>query len=189
MIEDYNRLTYEFAIRNPKVIELLKSPLTDEVADKLLTTYGINIKVEKYDRHNGDYLGTENSLEELCLDYPHLADIKGYESSGYKGNYDISICKKLKKIFQPEPSGFPDSLMQQETDDVALKRINMMFEKKAGRLNKLMDGSFFCYYDKLILTKKKEKPSKREKKNVETIQTYIKPSFYLKLLPEYRFPN
>lgn len=182
-LKDYEALAYDFAIRNPRVIELLKSPLNDKVADELLNTYGINIKVEIYDSYNGDYLGKKNSLEELCLDYPHLADAKGYESSGlYAGDYDISLCKKLKKVIQPKSSNL---LKKLESDDMAIKRIRGIFNTQAGHLNRMMDGRIFEYYDKHVLGKKPPNINKKKIEDIETIKTYIKALFYSKLLPEY----
>ncbi|MCK5775296.1 MAG: hypothetical protein KAH25_03930 [Bacteroidales bacterium] len=182
-LKDYEALAYDFAIRNPRVIELLKSPLNDKVADELLNTYGINIKVEIYDSYNGDYLGKKNSLEELCLDYPHLADAKGYESSGlYAGDYDISLCKKLKKVIHPKSSTHFKKL---ESGDIAIKRIRGIFNTQAGHLDRIMDGRIFEYYDKHILGKKNPKINKKKISDIELIKTYIKPSFYSKLLPKY----
>ncbi len=190
-LEDYNRLAYEFAIRNPEVIELLRSPLNDEVAKKLLSTYGIDIRVTEsfniYDEDGITVIGQEDheiySLKELCLDYPHLADVKGYESSGlYAGDYDISLCKKLKKVIQPKSSNFFKKL---ESGDIAIKRIRGIFNTAAGHLNRMIDGRIFEYYDKHVLGKKNPNINKKKIEDIKTIKAYIKPLFYSKLLPEY----
>ena len=58
---DYNKLGYEFAIRNPRVIELLSRPFTDDVAKELME-YGLNTLVEG---HNEDGAYTYYGLDNL----------------------------------------------------------------------------------------------------------------------------
>ena len=187
-LRDYARLAYEFAIRNPRVIELLKSPLTDDVANELLNTYRINIKVERYDGDSGDYLGIVNSLEELCLDYPHLSDIKGYESSRYvKDDYSILLCNKFKKII-------PLNERYSELEDPAktLKRCKNLIETRGRKLKRLMNGEAFSHYDRITFKGESNytiDPTTNNKKTIDTdvkfIQKWLEPEEYLKFFPMY----
>ena len=189
-LEDYEDLAYEFAIRNPRVIELLKPILTEEVAKELLE-YGIDTLIEYTDDEGNLY--TKYSLAELYLDYPHLGDdLKGIQISHKGKMYTTEEYRKLfpdamegegdKKIVHPESY---NKYFKKESDIDAIVRIEEIFPKKAGHLNRLMDGSIFEYYDEHILCKEDFNDNKipqKKKNDVTTIRTYSKKNFYMHLI-------
>ncbi len=162
-LKDYEELAYEFAIRNPKVIELLKSELTDDVAKELLNTYGISTKVEYQDSEGNLY--EANTLEELYLDYSHLGDTVKYKGMHtYKDGkrYALAEYYKLfpyakidehegyKKIVHP---GFMKVLYSKESPEGSIDRINKLFSKQGrggGVITRLKSGAIFKRYDMSI---------------------------------------
>ncbi|MEA1880277.1 MAG: hypothetical protein U9N11_06510 [Campylobacterota bacterium] len=190
-LEDYNRLAYEFAIRNPRVIELLKSELNDEVADELLNTYGISIKKEvvfpEYDEEGNQTMSCEtaeiNSLDEVYLDYPHLKGIKTPSRGSHKGFKRIINTEKLPRF----------KTKRFETETEAMKRISNFFETRgrSNKLNRLMGGEVFEYYDAVRYDKKtiySLDPSTKKKgtigSDITLVDEWIKPEKYLELLPK-----
>ncbi len=153
-LEDYEALAYEFAIRNPQVIKLLKSTLDETVAKELLS-YGIDITVTKsftiYDDDGVTPLGTEAhetySLEELYLDYPHLGEnLKGI----HFGNYTFEEYRNL----EPDPLAgeykgnknivYPSTKFSKKEDDIdAFKRINKFIQ------NDSLDNFYDVYIDSM----------------------------------------
>ncbi len=115
-LEDYEDLAYEFAIRNPRVIELLKSPLNDKVAKELLS-YGIVLPREAI-YHEGEY-HEKYTLDGLCLDYPHLdrniseANCESIAKANYSHDVEENCMRcilnpKLKKRFSFTPLETPE---------------------------------------------------------------------------------
>ncbi len=191
-LEDYSALAYEFAIRNPEVIKLLKSPLDEKVAKELLT-YGIDTLIDNTDSEGNHY--ETYSLEGLYLDYPHLGDnLKGIHRSRNGTMYTFEEYRELfpdaiegewkgdKRIVHPETYS---KYFRKGSDIDALNRIERIFKKKAGHLKRIMDGSIFKYYDDHILNNDNfdGRVSKKKENDVNTIKTFIKKQFYLLLIP------
>ena len=84
-LEQFNQLAYEFAIRNPRVIELLHKELTKEAVDEF-AQYGIDATSAYMDDNGNEH--TIYSLQELYLDYEHLKDIKHQPCPAYSNPID-----------------------------------------------------------------------------------------------------
>ena len=191
-LDDYNELAYEFAIRNPRVIELLKStPLTEEIAKELLSTYGISIYKEVgcavYD--DGEAIGSENhiirSLDELFLDYPHLRGIKTPIHNNHK-------C--FKRIINPiSKPRFITKRMETETETfLRISELDISESRgKSNKMKRLINGEVFKHYDAVTFEKQSKyslDPSTKRKKtinsDIELVKKYIEPDKYMRLLPQ-----
>ncbi len=201
-LEDYNRLAYEFAIRNDEVIKLLESNLTDEVAKDLEERFGI---LTKYEEWRGDEYDDVYSLKALCLEYKHLQHLLPYDYNydtdkhAEYSDYELYPCNQLKKIVQP-----PLPYSVDEPIEDSLERIHALIETRGRKLERLMDGSAFEHYDQMTYEKKdsddvisrphypktgknRNKPKGTDTSTIENDTNFIKlwshPSKYLQLLP------
>lgn len=179
---DYNTLAYQFAIRNPRVIELLNTSPNDEVVKELLT-FGINATATHFE---GTEEITFNSFRELYLDYEHLKHLSHNPHSpfepydGFKG-YQTLIHPNKGRIFYKKES----------TED-AIYRIKSLIETRGGKLNRLMNGSAFTHYDAITFfseTVHSIDPTTHTtatiRKDLSFVSEWIKPEKYLQLLPQY----
>ena len=206
-LEDYTELAYEFAIRNPRVIELLKSTLTEEVAKELLE-YGIDTLIEYTDDEGNPY--TKYSLEELYLDYPHLGDnLKNVNVSHNGETYEFEKYRELfpdategewkgyKRIVHPNTNR---KIKNKESSIDALNRINeMAFDvcmkegsREGVKRSELMCGDAFNYYDEKYFNQKSTSNISKEyhytdiktiNKYTKFIKEWIEPNNYLQLIP------
>ncbi len=197
-LEDYEALAYEFAIRNPKVIELLQSSLNDKktINDKTaeeLLEYGIDTLVEYTDDEGN--LCTKYSLEELYLDYPHLGDdLKKIQISHNGKRYKIEKYRELfpdameeewkgnKRIVQPESY---NKYFKKESDIDSWNRIDAIYfdvcmnegSKREGvKRDELKNGDAFNYYDEKHFNQKgtTDISNKYHSTDIKTIKKYIK---------------
>jgi hypothetical protein len=195
-LNDYNKLAYEFAIRNPRVIELLHEKLTSDVAKELLS-FGIDIKCEGTD--NGGTSYEYDSLQWLNLNYDHLSDIKhlGIQLEDFNGgNKDDMEAMMLYQAYigkgqlvHPEQYTI---LSSPEDIIFEFKRIDRLIETRGGKLQRLIDGIPFKHYDAITFfgetvysLDKSTKTTKTIKKDIEFITEWINPDKYLQLLPQY----
>jgi hypothetical protein len=197
-LRDYNQLAYEFAIRNPRVIELLGMPLTDENVKELLT-YGIDAtSCYNYHDENGNYIQECcNSLQELYLDYSHIShqNHKPYSPCG-EGQWDDEETGETHDDFRGRrilihPKS-KSKFNKSEDLNHAILRINKLFPTRT--LNRYFDGEPFKYYDEVIFTKKtiysldtSTNLKKTITNDIKFINQWICPEKYLQLLPQYSF--
>ena len=183
-LREYNALAYEFAIRNPKVIELLQSKLTDSVVQEL-QIFGIDVLLTELDS-NGDERACI-TLKHLPLEYKHL---KVKRDVGLLA--DSIIDRKLK-----HPLSY-DSSCTEESGEQAYLRINEYFETRGGgrggknQLQRLLDGDAFEHYDAFVFENKSKyaiadanQIRKTITKDIDLVQEWINPNKYLQLLPNY----
>lgn len=186
-LEDFNELAYEFAIRNPRVVELITSPLTDKTAEELLA-YGIDIKVKD---HNGDEV---NSIDELYLNYKHLdigklpyqsktVDIQGMQVH----NQDDKSYRKLVR-----PNSKSKFVIVATTIEKEIERIKNLIETRGrvSKLDRLISGEVFEHYDAVTFFSKTVyslDPSSNQRKtiksDIEFVEEWLEPKKYLQLLP------
>jgi len=178
---DYNNLAYEFAIRNPRVIELFNLPLTDAIVKELLT-FGFDATSEYNFGHGLEQI---NSLQELYLDYKHLKHINHYPHSPY-GEPDFMgnkiLVHPLNKV----------NIICKESDEDAICRIQPLIEARGKKLRRLIDGTAFKNYDALIYFDKtiySLDPTTNTAKTIRDdkrfISMWIQPDKYLQLIPQY----
>jgi len=173
-LQDYNELAYDFAIRNPRVIELLQGELTKETAKELLT-FGLFTE-DSFHTSDGEKVITY-TLENLYLNYEHLPD----SIRKYGGGQKKIVHPDSKKIFfAPEPI----------EDEIA--NINELIPNRGGRLNYIMSRKIFDHYDQYIECNENiniisgyRDNKKQIKKDIEFVQEWIHPEQYLLLIPEY----
>ena len=172
-LKDYNELAYDFAIRNPRVIELLHGALSEEVAKELLT-YGIDIE-DSFVTSDGEEV-TIYTLENLHLQYEHI-------------DFSIQHYGGKKYIVHPDAKRF---FYRQEPIEDEIEYINELFTKKGGRLKYIMDRKIFEHYDEYMDSGKKvtnvhnyQNNKKQIKKDIEFVQEWIQPEQYLRLIPGY----
>ena len=181
-LEQFNQLAYEFAIRNPRVIELLHKKLTKEVVDEL-AQYGIRATSACMDDNGNEHI--IYSLQELYLDYEHLKDIKHEPCLAYSHPIDDYIGEKF--LLHPEINNFFPSNIDQSR---ALKRIQGLIETRGKKLERLLNGEAFTNYDAVTFrnqTVYSVDPSTNKKKTIENdikfIREWTNPEKYLQLLP------
>ena len=197
-LDDFNQLAYEFAIRNPKVIELLSQELTDDIVKELLT-FGINATSVYIDNETGKE-SKINSLQELYLDYPHLQHIQHNPYCPYGSGIDTSndclgdvenTFRGYRNLVHPDSS---NKWYKQESEIDALRRISTLIETRGrgSKLTRLMNGTAFEHFDKVKLEGKtiySLDPSKNTTKTINTdikfISEWLQPDYYLQLLPKY----
>ncbi len=191
---DYNTLAFEFAIRNPMVIELLGVQLNDEVVKELLT-YGIDATSFCF------YEDTEtpiSSLQELYLDYDHLMHIKhsphspyGEEQTVDADTYEIyDNFKGNRQIVHPLSKR---TLCTKELEEDAIPRIKDCIETRGKKLQRLTDKIAFENYDAITFfgeTVYSIDPSANTAKTIRSdikfISEWIEPNKYLQLIPQYK---
>jgi hypothetical protein len=173
-LQDYNELAYDFAIRNPRVIELLQGALTKETAEELLT-FGLYTE-DSFCTSDGEEM-TKYTLENLYLNYEHLPDSIRKEEGGQK---TIFHPDAEKIFFSPEPI----------EDEIA--NIKELIPGKGGRLNYIMCRKIFDHYDQYIECNENinmisgyRNNKKQIKKDIEFVQEWIQPEQYLSLIPGY----
>lgn len=190
-LEEFNELAYEFAIRNPKVIELLKQPLTKENILKL-NKFGINANSYTDDLDTKIF-----SLQELYLDYKQFEEIsiQNHSPEGAGKYFDhetfdlIDDFKGEKIIYHPDRQRF---LYQRESDIAAIKRIELLIESRGKKLSRLMSKEAFKNYDKYTFEGKTIyaiDPTSNNKKTINNdikfINEWIQPIKYLQLIPQF----
>ena len=191
-LNDYHKLAFEFAIRNPRVIELLHMDLIDDVAKELLT-FGINIKCDFMDE-NGSH--EYNSLEWINLDYNHLSDIKhlGISREKFGGVDDTEAMAEYQKFISHGLLIHPNAndLSTEEEFEDAAARIKGLIESRGKKLKRLMNGKAFEHYDAVIFfgeTIYSLDPSKNTAKTIASdiafISEWIHPDKYLQLIPQH----
>ncbi|WP_286337597.1 hypothetical protein [Hydrogenimonas cancrithermarum] len=191
---DFNQLAYEFAIRNPRVIELLGLSLDQSIAEEL-SSYGIYSK--SIDFRDGQEIEIL-SLRELYLDYEHLTHIVHHPFSPY-GEGTVEDPNTLEKINEYRGDKFlvhPNSkkpFFRKENELEAYRRINQLIESRGGKLQRLMDGTTFKHYDAIKImgqTVYSLDPTRSSKKTIKSdisfVSEWIKPEKYLQLIPQYR---
>jgi len=193
-LNDYNKLAYEFAIRNQRVIELLHMELTSDVAEELLT-FGIDIRCSDND-DNGEY--EYNSLIWLNLNYDHLQDIKhlGIQLKDFTNGND----NDTEAIVHYEEYINKGQLIHPQQNMVAsplnivdeIERINSLIETRGRKLQRLTQGIPFKHYDAVIFFGESVysldttlKTAKTIRNDIKLITEWINPDKYLQLLPGY----
>jgi len=190
---DYNNLAYEFAIRNPRVIELLSMELNKEVVAEL-KSFGINAMSVQY--HDGNEVSF-CSLQELYLDYGHLLHINHTPYSPYgegqwmdENTYEEHDNYRGDKILIHPLKDNP--LSQKEDVEDAIRRIQSLIESRGKKRKRLMDGLAFENYDAITFLNRTPysiDPSTNKRKTIESdisfIREWINPNKYLQLLPQY----
>lgn len=191
-LTDYNTLAYEFAIRNPRVIELLGMKLTEEVVQEL-RQYGIDATSVYFDKNNEQGSVNEvriNSLQELNLDYPHLNHLEHVSYCPYIGDdMDKAYFKGYQKLIHPDKGRI---FHKEELIEDAISRIKSLIESRGGKLNRLIYGTAFKHYDEITFfseTVHSIDPTTNTtatiRKDLSFISEWIKPEKYLQLLPQY----
>jgi len=191
-LEDYRELAYEFAIRNVRVIELIKKPLTNKSV-KELTKYGIDATAY-YNSLEYNEEGFENTIRELDLNYYHFKDIKytpyiyEHQDENFRG-YKILTHPKRSIIYG-------DSY--RENDIEALSRIEKLlgsYSETVGtriesrKLKRCINKKVFDNYDTLkfgsdISVSEDINSSDKStiRKDIELVEKWSEPSLYLQLL-------
>jgi len=188
-LEDYNALAYEFAIRNPRVLELIKKPLTDEIV-KELSTFGLKATTVEVDPEDGS-MTQVNSLKDLYLEYRHINKESIPCNSGDFSADGVEIFiphdKSHRKLYYPKKS-FSNFKRTSIIDE--FERIDGLIESRGGRLRRLMNGKYFEHYDAVVIFGESvysQDPSTNDKPTINTdidfIKEWIEPSKYLQLLP------
>ena len=190
MLRDYNELAYEFAVRNPRVIELLSMKLDEAVARELLE-FGIDATAVNKDTDEAFF-----SLQELYLDYKHLEHIphtpySSYENDWIEGKNGVQYnnFKGNRCLYHPKC----DKLNIEEPREDAIKRISLLIETRGKKLQRLTSGKAFENYDAVNFfdeTVYSLDPSTNTKKtinsDIEFIKEWIHPGKYLQLLPQFK---
>ncbi len=191
-LEDYNALAYEFAVRNPRVIELLDMQLNKEVVKELLT-YGIDATSYHFDKDTETLI---YSLQELYLDYDHLKHIEHSPYSPYgegqvldKDTDEIyDNFRGNRQIVHPLSKR---KLCTKESVEDAIPRIKKLIETRGRKLQRLIDQTAFYNYDAVTFfaeTVNSLDPStnttKTIRKDIEFIAEWVEPSKYLQLIPQ-----
>lgn len=191
-LKDFEELAYEFAIRNPRVIELLHQEPTEQVANELLT-FGINITRDIPPSDFNNEVEVENTFDELFLDYSHLQDLNHIPFS-YKYDDFPDDFKGRKVLSQPvnrlEIYALLGSKIKFEDDITALKRINTLIETK--KLNRLMSKEVFDKHYDYVTFKGysiyRIDPTTNTRKTIKSdiyfVKEWINPKKYLQLLPQ-----
>ena len=190
-LEDYNALAYEFAIRNPRVLELIKKPLTDEIV-KELSTFGLIAKIVEVNPEDGSR--TElNSLKDLYLEYRHIdkeslpCNSRDFNPEGIE--VFIPNDKSHRKLYYPKKS-FSNFKRTSINDEI--ERIDKLIETRGrkSKLDRLMSGEVFRHYDEVIFFNNSKYSLDKSKNTSATIDTdiafveeWIEPFKYLQLLP------
>jgi hypothetical protein len=189
-LQDYNELAYEFAIRNPKVIELLSLPLTDNTVQKLLT-FGINATSVYID---GEIEIQTNSLEELYLDYEHLK-IEHTPCSPYgegqvqdeNTHESIDTYRGDRILIHPNSKDFFYRI-NKEPEQEALNRIQSLIG--TAKLNQL--ERVFRHYDAVMFYNETvysldttTKTKKTINSDIKLVTEWIQPQMYLQLIPQH----
>ena len=193
-LNGYNALAYEFAIRNPRVIELLSQPLTDNSV-KELRRFGINAISEYFDNPKGDMV--INSTRELYLDYHHLKGIghHPYSPYGHGRWYDNETHEEHDEYRGDNVLVHPLSsevFVSKEPDEDAIPRIEALIETRGNKLKRLADGTAFYSFDAITFFSQSVysldesgNRSKTIRSDIKFITEWIKPENYLQLLPSY----
>lgn len=193
-LDDFNKIAYEFAIRNPHVIQLLELPLTDDVVKELLS-FGINATSVYFSDGNEEII--INSLQELYLDYDHLKQISHIPHSPYgEGEGIDEITEENFNHFRGHRllihplSKKP--LYKKENEFDAMTRISGLIETRGKKLQRLMHGEVFEHYDAVVFKRQTrysldptKNTSKTIKADLEFVQEWINQKKYLQLLPNF----
>lgn len=198
-LDDFNKIAYEFAIRNSRVIQLLELPLTDDTVKELLT-YGIDATSIYFSEDNEEV--TINSTQELYLDYRHISLSKHSPHSPYGEGIsinpitaDISNHYSGHKILVHPLS--KSHIHKKENDLDAMVRIAPLIETRgqSNKMKRLLSGEAFknydavTFYDKTIYSlDPTTKTTKTIKDDIKFITEWTNPEAYLKLLPKYNNP-
>jgi len=190
-LEDYNALAYEFAIRNPRVLELIKKPLTDEIV-KELSMFGLKAKTVEVNPEDGS-MTQVNSLKDLYLEYKHINKENIPCNSGDFSADGVEIFipndKSHRKLYYPKKSfsNFKKTTLIDE-----FKRIDKLIETRGrkSKLDRLMSGEVFQHYDEVVFFNNSKYSLDKSKNTSATIDTdiafveeWIEPLKYLLLLP------
>jgi hypothetical protein len=183
ILQDYNALAYEFAIRNPRVIELLEQPLTDETVSELLK-YGINATSVYMDDGNEIVI---NSLQELYLDYGYLAHIEHtphnpYGEEDYLGDR-ILVHPSSKDFFYP---------INKESDEEAIYRIDAPSKKlistqKLNKIERVFEHyDSVTFYDETVYSLDTSTKTKATiNSDIKLVTKWLQPEMYLQLIPQH----
>lgn len=196
-LSDYNRLAYEFAIRNQRVIELLAKPLTISIVNELLT-FGIDATSIHFDETGNEIV--IYSLQELYLDYHHLAHINHIPYNPYsmgqenqnEDTLEYDEYRGEQFLIHPRSKNF--FYIDTESEQDALNRMKDLIEsrgKSGGKFERLINGKAFEHYDAVIFfdeTVYSIDPSTNTKKTIKTdiklITEWVKPENYLQLIKQ-----
>jgi len=183
-LKDFNVLAYNFAIRNPDVIQLLSEPFTEDNRVKLrgygfLTEIAEAYKIKDgYEDENKYECRMKYSLDALYLDYEHLNIPQVFSDEG------------SRKLSQPSSGKF--LVVNRISMEDEIVRINSLFETRgrANKLDRLMSGEVFEHYDAVSFRGKtiySLDPSTNKKKtiqsDIELVKEWIQPDKYFQLLP------
>lgn len=193
-LNDYNTVAYRLAMRNPRVIELLVSKLTDDAVAELLT-FGIDATSVYIDEHGKEL--RIRSTQELYLGYDHLRHIKHTPNDPYvlrQGiDEDHNDFEGFESLVHPLSKKM---FVNEESIEDAIPRIDALIETRGrgNKLQRLMDGMAFDHYDAVTFfgeTVYSLDPSTNTAKTIRSdikfITEWIQPEKYLQLLPDYTF--
>lgn len=196
-LNDYNKLAYEFAIRNPRVIELLGMTLSDDIV-KELQQYGIDARSQEYTDDGDKHI--VNTTSDLFLDYKHLEHLnlnqikiykQGVEQDWTNFPEEYQPFRGVKKLIHPKCI---NKLNRSEDPIETLQRISALIEARGKKLSRLIALEAFENYDAVIFFDKTVyslDPSKSRRKTINTdiefIKKWIDPKQYLQLLPKCAF--
>lgn len=193
-LEEFNQLGYEFAIRHPRVIELLNnSTLTNDIVQELLE-YGINATSVDINTQREQVI---NSTQELYLNYKHLNGINHTPFSPYGEGvyYDENHLDFIDEYVGNKLLVHPKNKIafyNKESIESALTRIHSLIESRGGKLERLISGKAFKHYDAVKFfgaTVYSLDPTKSTTKtitsDIEFIHDWIINKKYLHLIPQY----
>jgi hypothetical protein len=196
-LKDYATLAYEFAIRNPRVIELLGMPLSDDVVKELLN-YGIDATSEEHSS-DGDWF-IINTTSNLFLDYKHLEHLnlnqikiynQGVEQDWKTFPEEYQPFRGERKLIHPKSK---NQFIRSEDPVKAIQRISHLIEARGKKLSRLFELDPFKYYDAVTYFDKTVYSLDTSKTHTKTINSDIKfisewidPQQYLQLLPKCAF--
>lgn len=188
-LSDYNKLAYDFAIRNSRVIELLEQPLTDNVVSELLT-FGIYPKSIIFDDNNEIEI---NSFQELYLDYDHLQHLnhKAHSPYGEGVHYDEDTLTEHncyvghKHLIHPNKGKI---FYSSEETEVAIERIKQLIP--TAKLNQLervfRHFDSVTFFDETIYSLDTSTNTKKTIiSDIELVTKWVEPQMYLQLIPQY----
>ncbi len=202
-LREYNSLAYDFAMRNPRVIELLGMELTTNVIQELLT-FGIDASSEVLEN---DIMIPIYSLQELNLNYKHLKHIKHIPHSPYgEGLFRDEKTFELqdnylgnKILIQPIIAN--RIYIGQEFSEEAWLRIDELFNNSfesrgrgGGKKRRLVQGLLFKNYDAVTFLNEtvfsldpSTNTTKTINSDINLVAEWIHPDKYLQLLPKNQY--
>ena len=202
-LKDYEELAYEFAIRNPRVVEILNRELSTESQEELLTTYGIDTAddllyceynhlpyiveaaEEKKKERKESLIKRMKSIEKKETNNHTALEKLVLSIDPYKKHY-TPLCFRV--LVRPRPEGDYST----EYRDEALERIKSnnteLIRELNGKLKRLMNNDIFDNYDAYVFEKKSYvmisgSNSKGVRNDILFVEKWIQPENYLTLLP------